>query len=199
MWLRRSTRFWTAETSRGIIPAEEGILKSLIALTLLGAAAPASAEVVNVSPNGFEVREQVNVVTKPEAALAAFVNVRGWWDPEHTYSGDSANLSLAPTPGGCFCERFPGGGGIEHMRVTYVDPGKRMVLTGSLGPLLYEATSGVLDVQVKPRSGGSQLVLNYRAAGFFKGGAAASAPIVDKVLGEQLKRYRAFAAARPRT
>ena len=35
------------------------------------------------------------------------------------------------------------------MRVTYVDPGKRIVLTGALGPLLYEATTGVMDIQVK--------------------------------------------------
>ena len=38
------------------------------------------------------------------------------------------------------------------MRVTYVDPGKRIVLTGSLGPLLYEATAGVMDVQFEARS-----------------------------------------------
>jgi hypothetical protein len=85
------------------------------------------------------------------------------------------------------------------MRVTYVDPNKRIVLTGALGPLLYEATSGVMDVQIKSRGGGSQLVLNYRAAGFHKGGAAATAPLVDGVLAEQLKRYRAFATARPRS
>jgi hypothetical protein len=39
----------------------------------------------------------------------------------------------------------------------------------------------------------------YRAAGFAKGGAEAMAPLVDQVLGEQMKRLRAFAAARPRT
>ena len=57
-------------------------------------------------------------------------------------SGNSANLSLALTPGGCFCERFPKGGGIEHMRVTYVDPGKRVVLTGALGPLALRSDDG---------------------------------------------------------
>jgi len=102
-------------------------------------------------------------------------------------------------PGGCFCERFPKGGGIEHMRVTYVDPGKRVLLTGALGPLLFEATAGVMDVQVKSSAGGSQLTLDYRAAGFAKGGAEKLAPLVDQVLSEQLKRYRTFAASRPRT
>ena len=64
-----------------------------------------------------------------------------WWSKDHTYSGDAARMSLQLRPGGCFCETLDGGGGIEHMRVTFVQPGERVVLTGSLGPLLYEATA----------------------------------------------------------
>jgi hypothetical protein len=174
-------------------------MKYLIVLGLVATSAPASADVVSASPNGFEIRHTVNLVVKPDAAFQAFGNISAWWNPEHTYSGSSANLSLALTPGGCFCERFPKGGGIEHMRVAFVDPGKHIILTGSLGPLLYEATSGVLDVQIKSTSAGSQLIVDYRAAGFYNGGADKLAPMVDQVLAEQLKRYRTFATARPRT
>lgn len=175
-------------------------MKYLAAIAILaGSATPAAAEVVSASPNGLEVRQTVNLVVKPEAAFAAFGNVGAWWDREHTYSGKSENMSLALRPGGCFCESIPPGGGIEHMRVVYVDPGKRVVLTGSLGPLLYEATAGVMDVQVKSTGSGSQLTLDYRAAGFAKGGADKLAPLVDQVLAEQMKRLRAFATARPRS
>jgi hypothetical protein len=160
---------------------------------------PAAAEVVSVSSNGFEVRETINLVAPPELAFDAFDDVQAWWDPEHSYSGDAKNLSLNLAPGGCFCERFPDGGGIEHLHVTYVDPGKRAVLTGALGPLLYQATAGVMDVQVKSTAGGSQLVLDYRAAGFFNGGADKLAPLVDQVLAGQMKRFRAYVTARPRT
>jgi hypothetical protein len=169
---------------------------------LLGAlliAAPASAEVVSASPNGFEVRETVSLVVRPEIAVDAFAEMPAWWDPEHTYSGKSENLSLELAPGGCFCERFPDGGGIEHMRVTFVDPGKRAVLTGALGPLLYEAIAGVMDVQVKSTAGGSQLTLDYRAAGFANGGGDKLAIAVDQVLAGQMKRLRAYATSRPRT
>jgi hypothetical protein len=174
-------------------------MRALIALGVLALPAPAAAEVLSTSANGFEVAHSVNLVLKPEVVFAAFPRVSEWWDPEHTYSGDSRNLSLLAVPGGCFCERFPKGGGIEHMHVTYIDPGKRMVLTGPLGPLLFDATAGVMDVQVKTIAGGAQLTLNYRAAGFFKGNAAATAPIVDSVLGAQLKRFRAFVSKLPRT
>lgn len=174
-------------------------MKYLVAIALL-VASPAAAEVVSVSPNGFEVRETVTLVVPADVAFSSFTHVAAWWDPEHSYSGEAKNLSLAMTPGGCFCERIPKtGGGIEHMRVTYLDPGKRVVLTGSLGPLLYEATAGVMDVQIKSAAGGSQLILDYRAAGFFKGGAEKLAPLVDQVLAEQMKRLRTYAAGRPRT
>lgn len=162
--------------------------------------APASADVVSASSNGFEVRETVPLVVPPEAAFKAFGELPSWWDPEHTYSGDSANLRLQLTPGGCFCERIPKtGGGVEHMHVIYVDPGKRVVLTGALGPLLYEATTGVMDVQVKTIAGGSQLVLDYKVAGFANGGADKLAPAVDGVLEKQLKRFRTYATGRPKT
>jgi uncharacterized protein YndB with AHSA1/START domain len=173
-------------------------MKYLAAIALL-IGSPAAAEVVSARSNGFEVRETVDLVVPPETAWAAFGNIGAWWDPEHSYSGKAENLSLNTTPGGCFCERFPKGGGIEHMRVTYVDPGKRMVLTGALGPLLYEATTGVMEVQLKRTAAGSQLTLDYRAAGFANGGAEKLAPAVDQVLAAQLKRFRTFAASRPRT
>lgn len=174
-------------------------MKYLAALAILTVSAPAAAEVVSASSNGFEVRETVNLVVPPNIAWTAFSDIGAWWDPEHTYSGSSANLTLNLAPGGCFCERFPDGGGTEQMHVTYVDPGKRIVLTGALGPLLYEATTGVLDVQLKSTAAGSQITLDYRAAGFAKGGAGELATAVDAVLAAQMKRYRAYATARPRT
>ena len=172
---------------------------ALIALSFV-AASPAAAEVVSASPNGFEIRHTVNLVAKPEVAFSSFANVGAWWDSGHTYSGDAKNMSLELKPGGCFCEKIPkGGGGVEHMRVSYIEPGKRVVLTGALGPLLFEATAGVMDVQIKSSAAGSQLTLNYRAAGFANGGADKLAPVVDQVLAEQVKRLRAFATSRPRT
>jgi hypothetical protein len=172
----------------------------VIALVALLLGSPAAAEVVSAAPNGFEVRETVPLVVPADAAFRAFANLPAWWDPEHTYSGDSANLRLQLIPGGCFCERIPkSGGGIEHLRVTYVEPGKHVVLTGALGPLLYEAVAGVMDVQFKTAGGGSQLIIDYKAAGFAKGGADKLATAVDQVLAAQMKRFRAYATAQPKT
>jgi hypothetical protein len=43
------------------------------------------------------------------------------------------------------------------------------------------------------------VTLDYRAAGFFNGGADKLAPAVDQVLADQVRRYRAYATARPRS
>ena len=175
-------------------------MKWLFAAMLCVASSPAAAEVVSSSANGFHVRQTVQLVVPTQIAYESFTQVGDWWDGEHTYSGDAANLSLSASAGGCFCERIPKtGGGIEHLRVAYVEPGQRLVLTGSLGPLLYEATTGVMDVKVERIAGGSRVTLDYKVAGFSSGNGQALAPLVDSVLGDQMKRFRTFAAKRPRS
>jgi hypothetical protein len=170
-------------------------MKYLAALVVLAAPVPASAEVVSAAANGFDVHGTVDLTAAPDAAWSSFGAIGAWWDPAHSYSGKAENLTLSLKPGGCFCERLPGGGGVEHLHVTYVDPGKHHVIfTGALGPLLNMATIGVLDVQVKPAASGSQLTYDYRVAGFASGGADKFAPLVDSVLAAQMQRYRAYAA-----
>jgi len=153
---------------------------------------------LSASENGFEIQQSVNLVIPQPDAFAALGQVNRWWNKEHTYSGDPSRMSLQLRPGGCWCESLEDGGGIEHMRVTFIQPGERIVLTGSLGPLLYEATTAVMDIKVSRIAGGTRVVLNYRAAGFAKGGAAAMAPLVDAVLADQMKRYRTYAAGAPK-
>jgi uncharacterized protein YndB with AHSA1/START domain len=154
--------------------------------------------VVSAGDHGFEVRHSISLVVPQAQAYAAIGQIQNWWSKDHTYSGKATNLSLQMRPGGCFCERLDDGGGIEHLRVTYVQPGERVVLTGSLGPLLFEATAGVMDLKVERIAGGSKVSMSYRAAGFARGGAAQTAPVVDQVLGEQMKRLRAYAAGAPK-
>lgn len=173
-------------------------MRSVFTAACLLLATPATAAVVNASDHGFEIQHTVNLVVPQADAFAAFGQIGQWWSNEHTYSGDAKRMTLQMRPGGCFCEPLDGGGGIEHMRVAYLQPGERVVLTGSLGPLLYEATSGVMDVNVERIAGGSRVTLNYRVAGFANGGAEKLAPLVDQVLAEQMKRFRVYAASAPK-
>ena len=168
-------------------------MKTFVGAIALLLATPAAAEVVHSNANGFELRYSHVIPSAPKQAMEAFARVDQWWDAEHTYSGKAKNLSLQLKPGGCFCEQFADGGGIEHMHVTYVDPGKRLLMTGALGPLLYEATAGVMDVQFKPAGAGTDVIMNYRVAGFANGGADKLAPLVDKVMGDMMTHFAAYA------
>jgi hypothetical protein len=167
-----------------------------LALAALLAASPACAEVVSANANGFHLRYNVESPGTAEEALLAFARVDRWWNPAHTYSGQATSISMQLTPGGCLCEELPGGG-IEHMRVTYMDIPKRLVLTGALGPLLYEAATGVMDLNFEGTpGGGARTTVDYKVAGFASGGAEKLAPLVDKVLADQMQRYGAFARTR---
>jgi len=174
-------------------------MKWLLALPALAIPTMAQAEVVSANAHGFEVQQTIQAVIPQPVAYDAFGQLPQWWNKDHSYSGDSANMSLSLAPGGCFCERIPTGGGVEHMHVAYVVPGERIVLTGSLGPLLYQATTGVMDVKFERIAGGSRVTMNYRAAGFANGGGEKMAPLVDQVLADQMARFRKYAAAFPKT
>ena len=161
--------------------------------------APASAEIVASSANGLHIRHSIQLVVPAPDAYRAFTDIGGWWNLAHSYSGEAANLSLTPRAGGCLCERLPDGGGIEHLHVTMVQPGEQIVLTGALGPLLFQATTGVMTIKFERIGGGSKVTLDYRVAGFATDNADKLAAPVDQVLGDQMKRYRAFAARKPKS
>ena len=161
------------------------------ALVLPGLASAAQAEVVSATPAGFEVASKVVVVVPPAEAYAALGRIGEWWNPAHSYSGSGANLSVDLRAGGCFCEKLPGGGGIEHMRVVLAWPGKMLRLSGGLGPLQGEGASGALTWTLKPVDGGTEIVQSYVVGGYIRAGADKLAPVVDQVMGEQLERLKA--------
>jgi uncharacterized protein YndB with AHSA1/START domain len=160
--------------------------RHVLAGLLLMSAGAAEAEVKSSSPIGFEVQNTRTVAAPPATAYAALGRINAWWNKDHTYSGDAANLSLVLKAGGCFCERLQGGGTVEHMRVVYARPGETLRLQGGLGPLQAEAAVGTLTFSLKAVQGGTEIKQSYIVGGFIRGGADKLAPLVDKVLAEQL-------------
>ena len=181
-------RFWTGNPDRHSLRE----MRTLALLALAPFGAPAAAEVKSATANSFALEYRAAVPVQPARLYQTVGEVSRWWSPAHTYSGKAENLSLELRPGGCFCESFPGGG-IELLRVAHVDPGKRIVMTGGLGPLLYEAVTGVMDIRIAPAGTGSSLMVTYRAAGFANGNGDKLAPLVDQVMGEQVTRLTAAA------
>src|SRR6185295_4878397 len=150
------------------------------------------AEIVSAGPSGFNVRQVAEVPNPAPVVWAALTEVGKWWDPEHTYSGDSRNLTLEPTVRGCFCEKLSLYAGIEHARVIYAQPAKTLRLSGALGPLQEFGVSGVMTWNIEPAGGGSKITLTYSVGGFADRPLADWAPIVDEVIGSQLKRLTRY-------
>jgi len=160
---------------------------------LLCLAAAANAAVVETGASGFLSTHEVTVSASPADAYKALVaEVGRWWNPVHTYSGDAANLSIDARPGGCFCERLPNGGGVQHLSVAYTSPGQVLRLTGALGPLQDSGVAGSMTWKFTPGPVATRIELSYSVGGYLHGGFEKMAPAVDFVVGEQLNRLRTF-------
>lgn len=164
----------------------------LFALTAFALSGPAAyAEVVDSQPDGFTVRETAAVTAPPDKVWATLIRPAAWWSADHTYSHDARNLSLEPRAGGAWLETLPGGGGVRHMVVVYIVPPKALRLEGALGPLQAMGASGHLTLTLKPAGNVTDVALTYDVGGHVKGGLQDLAPVVDGVLGEQLRRLKA--------
>ena len=167
----------------------------LTGIVALLVAPSASAEVFQKSPSGFVIRHGADVASSADEAWKELIAPRDWWSSEHTFSGDAANLSIDARAGGCFCEVLPAKdapraaprGGVEHMRIIYVERGRALRLSGALGPLQSEAVTGRLTINFRPiEGGGTRILWEYVVGGYMRHAVDEIAPAVDAVLGQQL-------------
>lgn len=174
-------------------------LAAIALAVLVAAPAPlAQAEVAAQSPAGFVIKHSADTTATKAEAWQALITPGKWWSGKHTYSGDAANLYLDAQATGCFCEKLPKPadapadqrmGSVEHMHVVYADPQRGVLrMVGELGPLQGEALHGTLTITLKPIEGGTRVEWDYVVGGYMRMNPEQIAPLVDKVLGEQLTR-----------
>lgn len=169
-------------------------LPSLVALALIAAVVcgEAHTEVSDISAAGFVSEHEIQLAASSyETFRALTAEIRLWWNPAHTYSGDADNLTLDARAGGCFCEKLDGGGSVMHMHVVYAKPGRMLRLSGGLGPLQGLGVSGSMDFVLESIGGGTLLKYRYTVSGGTPDGLAAA---VDSVQMEQLRRLQAYLA-----
>lgn len=168
-------------------------LRSALLALLLSPAAHAAVQ--QSSADGFLVAFSEPVAATPAKVWADLLQVPRWWSDEHTFSGHAANLSLAPTAGGCFCERWADGS-VEHARVVMALPQHLLRLDGALGPLQELALKGILNFWIRSDDAGTtRLDVEYRVNGAAGSGLDAFAPQVDAMLAEQIARLTRFIAS----
>lgn len=162
------------------------MIRSLLAAAaILFAATPAGAEVVSRSENGFTLRFAVGAEIDPADIPDAFRALPQWWESSHTYTGDSKNLSLDLTPGGCWCEKLPTSPTFDHGRTLSV-AADRIVFDAPLGPLRGKATKAELVITWPAGNRGWEPTWVFVVEG---PGMGALADPVDGVIGAAFSRW----------
>lgn len=178
----------------------------LMWVVVLGLSGPAAqAEIVSSASQGFSLRIVVEVDASMDRVYEALVNDVGkWWHPDHTYSLDSANLSIDARPGGCFCEMSEEIQ-VQHLQVAMVRPGRLLRMLGGLGPLQTFGLEGSLTFVLNPQEvfdpeteelmlsqTACELELVYNVGGYLEAGLDQLAPAVDGVLSQQVMRLKTY-------
>lgn len=166
---------------------------SLGILTLVMLAGMPARSAPQVTPDGFLVKIEASINAPAAKVYEAMVGqVGSWWNPAHTYSHDAKNLSIDRRPGGCFCEKLPNGGGVEHLRVVYVSAPEVVRFSGALGPLQSSGVAGSMTWKLTGGPDTTRFELSYSVGGFIQGGFEKIAPAVEAMLREQVDRLKMF-------
>lgn len=152
----------------------------------------AYADITDSSPSGFQLRVAVHIAATPDKVYAALIAPAKWWSPAHTYSKSAANLSIDAKAGGCFCEKLPEGGSVEHLTVASVFPGKLLRLRGALGPFQGHGVDGAMTWELNAANGETDLVVTYDLGGHIKGGFGDWPAAANGMVTEQVGRLKKF-------
>ena len=154
---------------------------------------PLAAEVKDSSTNGFTIQDSVVIEANPMDVYNSIVKEVGlWWDSAHTFSGSAENLSIDDKAGGCFCEKLENGGSVRHLEVVFAEPGKTLRMIGGLGPLQSMAVTGSMTWSLSQTDIGTNVKVIYSIGGYRPEGLQKMAPLVDKVIFEQLTRLKVY-------
>jgi uncharacterized protein YndB with AHSA1/START domain len=153
---------------------------------------PVHAAVTDSGPNGFSIEQTVHIAAPPDKVYDALIRPAAWWDSGHTFSGSAANLTLDARAAGCFCEKMPNGGSVEHAQVVVAAPGETLRLRGPLGPFQGQGVDGALTFSLKAGGDGTDLVLDNILGGYMKGGFGEWPQRADAMLAQQVARLKAY-------
>ncbi|MCG8371379.1 MAG: ATPase [Proteobacteria bacterium] len=165
-------------------------ITAIVIASLLASAAP--AEVTDSATNGFTTVSETIVDAGRARVWTGALQIGGWWNSDHTISGDASRLSIDPTPQGCFCETLGEQAGVVHLTVTSVMPTVMLRMTGGLGPLGLRGVAGNMIWEFEDAEKGTRVRFSYAVGGYMDGGLDPVAGAVDTVIAEALRRLKSY-------
>lgn len=165
---------------------------AMLALAAMSVPQSAVGEVVSASPTAVKLHFTADVAMERGPAWDRFVDLKLWWDGAHSYSGSSANMTLKPEAGGCWCEATPKGV-VEHGRVVQASPTEILRIAAPLGPLKPLGAAGDFRATFEDSAvpGHTIFTLDYSFSGTSDMKLDTLAMAVDGVLAAQTARFAA--------
>ncbi len=159
---------------------------AVLALAVL-AANDATAEITEASATHFVLRHEAHSALAADVLWRRLLKPADWWHPDHTYSGNAANLTLEARAGGLWREDWEGGS-VEHGRVVFIKPGEQLRLNAPFGPLLEIGAYTIWTISIRPDGDGSKVVFDEVANAPPSANMEEMAKAVDFVKGEAIRR-----------
>lgn len=150
----------------------------------------AIADIVSSSATHYVLRHESRTQLSVEALWERLIRPASWWHPDHTYSGDAANLSLALEPGGLWQETWEGGA-VAHGEVLLVIDGSTLRLNAPFGPLQGAGAYAIWTITVAEDEEGTIARFEETATGPESAALHELAPAVDFVKSEAIRRLTA--------
>jgi len=147
----------------------------------------ASAEIVQSSSAHYTLKHEARSAMAPAELWEKLIHPEIWWHPDHTYSGDSANLSLKAEAGGLWREDWDGGS-VVHGEVLLVQNGETLRLNAPFGPLQGMGVETIWTITITKAGDGSKVTFDEISNGAAESGLDKIAPAVDFVKSEAIKR-----------
>ncbi len=147
----------------------------------------AQAKIISSSESHYVLQHEATSVLPPEKLWLRLIEPSEWWDPDHTYSGDSKNLILDAQAGGIWRESWDGNS-VVHGTVLNVKTNELLRLDAPFGPLQALAVNTVWTITIEAHVDGSIVTFDEVANGGAESGLSELAKAVDFVKGEALSR-----------
>jgi len=159
----------------------------LAILAVAMTASQAGAEIVSSSASHYELKHEALSTLPPTAIWQRLQNPGSWWHPDHTYSGDSRNMSVELQAGGVWREDWDGKS-VLHGTVLYLEPQKVLRLNAPFGPLQQMGVTTIWTINISAEGSGSMISFSETSGGSSHSGLDKIAPAVDFVKSEAIKR-----------
>ena len=147
----------------------------------------AEAEILEASDTHYVLRQSSHSDLSVEDLWQRLIDPAEWWHDDHTYSGDSGNLSLDVQAGGLWREDWAGGS-VLHGMVLFVEPGAELRLDAPFGPLQGLGAHTIWTITVTADGEGSVAVFDEISSAAAGSRMMDVAQAVDAVKSQAIER-----------